>query len=374
MTYIGNDGYIRLIQWLYFKSDFGIGVIHIFSKLTKALIKKALLIAGAISCGALVLATIGVIGLLIVDGRSSPPILTSPTPSPSQIESDADPGEPSSTAEVDNADAQEPVTGSFLRPPARTNFLIAGVDKIGLADAIIVGCFYRDTGDIKMMSVPRDMYTRLPLHRLEQMRGEGLRPPETMKINELRVFGGRNGIYYLKQQLGEMLGVEFHYYVEVDFAAFRAVVDAVDGVYVNVPVRMYYNPPDQDIVIDLSPGWQRLNGAQAEGFVRFRNFPTADLGRNQSQMEFMTQMISQVLTREAIMNEPLTMINIVLNYVSTNIGLNAARYIPYIRNISGDSVTTFVMPGHATYIGRLSWFLPDSQRVPDVVNQIFYAN
>ena len=350
-------------------------MIHInWRNFPKALIKKSLLIAGAISAGALVLATIGVITLLVVDGRSSPPPPAQPTPSPLAHEYDeVDTDESLIIAQDEDIDENEPDEGSFLRPPARTNFLIAGLDNQNLTDLLVVGSFYRDTGDIKMMSVPRDMYTRLPNHRLEQMRSEGLRPPSYMKINALRAFGGRNGIYFLKQQMGEMLGVEFHYYIEVSLSAFRRIVDAIDGVYVNVPVRMFYNPEDQDLVIDLFPGWQRLDGNAAEGFVRFRGFPTGDLARNQSHMEFMTQIISQVLTREAIMSDPLAMINIVLNDVRSNVGLDAIRYIPFVRNVSGESITTFVMPGRHSYVGGVSWFLADAQRVPDVVSQIFYA-
>jgi len=351
-------------------------VIYIFLRnFPKALIKKSLFIAGAITCAALVLATIGVISLLIVDGRSSPPSaggLVLYTPPPQGQDNETYPN--GTVYGNEDATTPEPDEGGFLRPPARTNFLIAGLDEQNLTDTIIVGSFYRDTGDINIMSVPRDMYTRLPDHRLEQMRAEGLNPPSVMKVNALRAFGGRYGIYYLKQQVGEMLGVEFHYYIEMDLVAFRFIVDAVDGVYVNVPVHMNYNPPDQDLVINLSPGWQRLDGAAAEGFIRFRNFPTGDLGRNQSQMEFMTQIIAQVLTREAIMSDPIAMTNIVLNYVRSNVGLNAIRYVRYIENITGDSVTTFVMPGHAAYVGGVSWFVPDSRRVPDVVNQIFYAD
>jgi len=349
-------------------------VINLFWRnFPKALIKKSLYIAGVISAGALMLSTIGVVALLVVDGRASQPPAILPPPSYTYEYDNHETDEQPPYAQEGEADIDEPDEGNLLRPPGRTNFIIAGLDEQNLADTIIVGSFYRDTGDIKLMSVPRDMYTRLSDHRLEQMRTEGLRPPSTMKINALRVWGGRNGIYYLKHQLGEMLSVEFHYYVEMDLIAFRRVVDAVGGVYIDVPVPMFYNPPDQDLVINLSPGRQHLNGAAAEGFVRFRRFPTGDLGRNQSQMEFMTQIISQVLTRESIMNNPVEMISIVLNYVRSNVGLEAVRYVPYIRNMSGDSVTTFVMPGHGAYIGGVSWFLPDSQRLPDVINQIFYA-
>ena len=337
------------------------------------LIKKAMFIAGAITAGTFILAVIGVVTMLVVDGRSSPPPvilpdqdLTAEYDSYGPYEDDEDDNDPSVPEDADD-------DGGFLSPPARTNFLLIGLDENNLADAIMVGCFYRDTGDIKMMAVPRDMYTRLPNHRLEQMRAEGLRPPTTMKINAVRTHGGRNGMHYLKDQLGEMLGVEFNYYVEVRLDAFRRIVDAVGGIYFDVPVPMFYNPPDQALVINLTPGLQRLNGTQAEGLVRFRHFPTGDLARNESQIEFMRALITQVLTRDAIMNEPMTMINIVLNDVSSNIGLDVVRYVRYIPNMSGERITTFVMPGRGAYLGGISWFLPDAQRVPDVVNQIFYA-
>ena len=317
------------------------------------------------------MAIIGVVTLLARDSRAAPPPAIA-TPPPMEYEYD-EPDTVDYYEDIDEDDDTEDEDSSILRPPGRTNFLLIGLDHNNLADAIMVGCFYRDTGDIMLMAVPRDMYTRIPNHRLEQMRAEGLRPPTTMKINAVRTHGGRNGMIYLKDQLGEMLGVEFHYYVEVRLDAFRRIVDAIGGVYFDVPVPMFYNPPDQELLINLSPGLQRLDGIAAEGLVRFRHFPTGDLARNESQIDFMTALISQVLTREAIMSEPLTMINIILNDVSTNLGLDVMRYIPYIGRMSTDRITTFVMPGRGAYVGGISWFLPDAQRVPGVVNQVFYA-
>lgn len=372
------DGYIRVVfieinDIIY--DEAVRGVIGIFwqtiKSLPKGLIHKSLIIAGAITAGSLFLATIGVITLLVVDGRSSPPPIIMPTPTPLVYYDDDD--TVLDEDDIDDEDEDDADDGSRIRAPARTNFILIGVDNNNLADAIMVGCFYRDTGDIKLMSIPRDMYTRLPNHRLEQMRAEGLRPPTTMKINAVRTHGGRNGTYYLKQQLGEMLGVEFHYFVEVSLSAFRQVVDAIGGVYFDVPVPMFYNPPDQDLFINLSPGLQLLDGVAAEGLVRFRGFPTGDIARNESQIDFMSALISQVLTREAIMSEPMTMINIVLNYVRSDIGLDVIRYVPYIGRMSGEHITTFVLPGRGAYVGGISWFLPDAQRVPGVVNQVFYA-
>jgi len=346
-------------------------IIHDIRNLPKRLIKKALFIAGAIGAGTLFLAVIGVITLLVVDGRTNLPPDPLQTPAPMESENNEDSYTELAESDTDETESDE---GSLLRPPARTNFMFIGIDHHNLTDAIMVGSFYRDSGDIKLMSIPRDMYTRLPDHRIEQMRAEGLRPPSTMKINALRAFGGRNGVYYLKAQLGEMLGVEFQYYVEVHMDAFVRIVDAIGGVYFDVPVRMFYNPTCQDdLYVNLQPGLQHIDGSTAIGLVRFRGFRTGDVGRNETHVEFMTQVISQMLTREAIMNDPLAMINIILNDVTTNIGLNAVRYVPFIGNISSERITTFVMPGEGRYVGRISYFIPDARNVPDVINQMFYA-
>ncbi|MCL2262872.1 MAG: LCP family protein, partial [Defluviitaleaceae bacterium] len=115
--------------------------------------------------------------------------------------------------------------------PARTNFIFIGIDHQQLADAIMVGTFYRDSGNIHLMSVPRDMLVRIPPHRLERMRADGIRPPRSLKVNQMRSHGGQvHGVYYLMEQLAEMFGVSFDFYVEVELAAFRRVVDAIGGV------------------------------------------------------------------------------------------------------------------------------------------------
>ena len=351
--------------------------VKLIKSIPPQLFKKTLFITATITTGALFLGVVGVIAMLVVDGRSvGPPPLQTPTPPPVHDEDYY--YKPESNSEElgsEDEDIVEADDGGILRPPARTNFILAGIDDHNLADAIMVGCFYRDTGDIKLMSIPRDMYTRLPDHRIEQMRAEGLRPPSVMKINAVRSHGGRNGMYYLHSQLGEMLGVEFHYYVEVHMDAFSRIIDAIDGVNFNVPVPMVFRPyADRPAYINLQPGWQRLDGDTALQLVRFRGFPTGDVARNESQMDFMVAMISQMLTREAFMSDPLTMINIIMNDVNSNIGLNVVRYIPYVSRLSTERITTFVLPGRGAYVGGISWFLPDAQRVPSVINQIFYAS
>ena len=345
----------------------GAGIISWKRFLDGQFVKRLLIVGGSIAGVYLLLAVVVTVVLVAREDSVRPPSLAEGSQIVVNFVGNND----------EELDFVEPLVeeddSGFLRPPARTNFMFVGLDNNLLADAIMVGTFYRDSGDIRLMSIPRDMYTVIPEHRLTQMRADGLRPPTRLKINEMRSFGGRtHGIYYLKDQLGEMLGVQFNYYVEVELAAFRRIVDAIGGVEMYIPQRLFYEDPYQNLFINVPAGMQRLDGRMAEGVVRFRSFPTGDLMRNQMQMEFMNQLIRQTLTREAIMNNPLEMINIVLNDVATNVGMEMVRYLPYLPNVTADGISTFTLPGHGARRHGLSFFIPDAANLSYVVNQVFY--
>jgi LCP family protein required for cell wall assembly len=348
-----------------------LGAVFAWMSLNALAIKRFFLVAGSVTGFALFL-TVGITAALLAFEDTGLP--------PSVLDGGA-----SNVVDGDNDDylainvdrPEDGGDGSLLRPPARTNFLFVGLDNQLLADAIMVGTFYRDSGDIHLMSVPRDMFVRLPQHRLDRMREAGFHPPTTLKINELRSHGGRlHGIYFLKEQLAEMFGVEFDFYIEVEIPAFRRIVDAIGGVHMNIPRRLFYNGWDQNppILIDIPAGQNvRLDGRMAEGVVRYRQWPMGDIDRNAMQMQFLSSLFSQMLTREAMMNDPLEMINIVLTEVRSNIGLNAVRYIPFIPRMSSDSMHSFVMPGNVAMIGTREYWIPNASQLPAVITQVFYA-
>lgn len=336
-------------------------------------VKRGLLIAGCIA-GVFLFLTVGVTAVFLARDDGGRP---APAESNAFAHDDED-GEnffdlPQREPEEDD--------GGFFRPPARTNFLLVGLDQNSLADAIMVGTFYRDSGDIHLMSVPRDMHVRIPPHRVERMNADGLWPPHTLKVNEMRSHGGQlHGIYYLQEQLSEMFGVEFDFFVEVQLSAFRRIVDAIGGVYMDIPRRLFYLDPTATppLRIDVPAGNNvRLDGAMAEGVVRYRQWPMGDIDRNAMQMEFMTQLIRQAATREALLNDPRAIIATVLDDVRSNVGLAALTYIPYIPNVSMDSVSTFAMPGAVGYVAvgntNREFFIPDTTRLPGVIREVFHA-
>jgi LCP family protein required for cell wall assembly len=337
-------------------------------------VKRLLLVAGCITGVALFLA-VGVTAVMLALDDSGRPTPQGPTEDfPSNEEYNG------FITTIDTERPEDDDDGSLFRPPARTNFMLVGLDNGLLADAVMVGTFYRDSGNIHLMSVPRDMLVRIPAHRLDRMRADGFSPPRALKLTEMRGHGGRMmGIYYLQEQVEEMLGVDFDFFVEVELAAFRRIVDAIDGVYMYIPRRLVYNCyNDPPIRINVPAGYQRLNGHMAEGVVRYRQWPMGDLQRNEMQMQFMTALIQQATTREALLHDPMEIIRTLIDHVRTDMGLlDVARYLPFIPNVNADSIRTFTMPGDLRDIESLpnrvrNYFVPNTTQLPAVISEVFF--
>src|ERR1044072_6021867 len=73
-----------------------------------------------------------------------------------------------------------------------------------------------------------------------------------------------------------LLDVPINHIVNVNFRGFKAAVDAIDCVYVDVDKRYYHStlalpPSAQYAEIDVPAGYQRLCGTKSLDFVRFRH-------------------------------------------------------------------------------------------------------
>ena len=116
-------------------------------------------------------------------------------------------------------------------------------------------------GDVvTLIAIPRDLY---------------LDAWQT-RINAMYFYQGAEG---LRRTVEELIGLPVDYYAVINLDLFENVVDALGGVQVNVPHRMLYVDRAAGLRIDLQPGAQVLDGADAAGFVRFRETPRGDLDR-----------------------------------------------------------------------------------------------
>ena len=135
-----------------------------------------------------------------------------------------------------------------------------------------------------MLSFPRDLVVDIPGCRRQ--------PAFRDRINEaFTVCGPRGTVETIKK----LTGVPVNYMVTVNFQAFIEIVNRLGGVYIDVD-RRYFNDrggPSGYATIDLHPGYQRLWGAQALDFVRYRH-TDSDFYRNARQQEFVKALKQQV--------------------------------------------------------------------------------
>lgn len=225
-------------------------------------------------------------------------------------------GDPSETAEPSDSSTNGRRGNCY-------NFLVMSFDrKSNSTDSIMLVNFNGNADRITVLQIPRDTlvcmdgrYRRINslfnyFSEYDPTKTEEERNADTMKL--LISFLQRN------------MNVKIDDYVLLDIDGFRAIVDELGGVRVNVPTDMQYEDPYQDLVINLKAGEQVLNGEQAEGFVRFRSgFALADLGRLDAQKIFMSALISQLKESVTVTRLP-GLISTVFQYVQTSIDFDMA--------------------------------------------------
>ena len=225
-----------------------------------------------------------------------------------------------------------------LVAPGSTNLLICAPDPSAWnMDTIVIASISPNTGSVSLISLPRDVYIQYSASleaAVEAVLPGLLDEPGMRKINAAHAIGDklkykegtgrfdRPYIEFLADVIEEVFAIRVDDYVYLQTRGFRRIVDYFGGVTVNVPVRMLYNDPFQDLAIDLQPGSQHLDGSQAEGFVRFRqgyddegNFMNyGDVFRKENQSRFLKAFLQQHLTLRN-----LTRLSDISEFVSRNV-------------------------------------------------------
>jgi LCP family protein required for cell wall assembly len=165
----------------------------------------------------------------------------------------------------------------------RINILILGIGGEGheapnLSDTILVMSIDPKTKDAAMLSVPRDLYVKIP-----PVPGKSL--TQYSKINAANAYGGPE---LAEKVVSNVIGVPIHYYMLVDFSGFKQAVDSVGGIDVNVPKAIYdpEYPCDNErggyCPFKIAAGTQHMNGTIALRYARSRH-STSDFDRASRQ-------------------------------------------------------------------------------------------
>jgi LCP family protein required for cell wall assembly len=186
-------------------------------------------------------------------------------------------------------------------------------------------------GGTSLVSLPRDSFVPIPGHG-------------SNKLNAAYAFGGPR---LLARTLEGVTGLRIDHYAEIGFNGFVGMVDAVGGV--NMCVKRPINDPKAGL--NLKAGCQELDGGEALGFVRTRQFAQGDLERVENQRKLLGALISKATSPGTLLN-PFRMIPLALRSTE-NFAVDERDHLYHLigfawgmRGVTkGDAVTTTVPLG-----------------------------
>lgn len=270
---------------------------------------------------------------------------------PTQVEFPIEPDE-SDAPEQPSSGVEDPNTGNKLTLNRRKDVytcLLLGVADQGGSDTIMLGVFDTAAKRASLISIPRDTVVRYN--------------GSYIKINASYSYGGVEAV---RECVSQMLAVPIDYYVKVNLRAFREIVDEIDGVWFDVPVRMDYDDPYGDLYIHIAPGYQLLDGKKAEGVVRCRScYANADIGRAATQRAFLAALAKQTITLSNV-TKVTSLINILNTYVESDMPLNTMVYFG-TQAVGMDLDTSLNMAGLPGKWINPFWQLEDDE-ILEIVN------
>ncbi|MEU5314215.1 LCP family protein [Streptomyces sp. NPDC021562] len=262
-----------------------------------------------------------------------------------------------------------------------TNYLIVGSDsRAGMSDAekkklhtgsaegsrtdSMMILHVGDNGDT-LISLPRDSNVTIPTFRGSES-GKLKGPLGTNKLNAAYAYDGPT---LLVRTVEYNTGLHIDHYVEIGFAGFANIVDAVGGVTIDIDKGF----KDKYSGADFKAGKQTLNGEEALAFVRTRHaFAASDLQRTKNQQKFLAALAHEVAT-------PSTVLNPFKLYPTLGAGLDSltvdkdmslwdlASMFFAMKDVNGGNGVSMNMPISGSTGGNLVW---DKAKVQTLVTEL----
>lgn len=256
--------------------------------------------------------------------------------------------------------------------------LLVGLDASkGLTDVLMVGVMDVENNSIKVISVPRDLEIDFTDGKFAHIKENN--PDNNIlfcKLNEIYSLTGHNDQAFrdLEEVISIIIGLDIDYMARIDVNGFSDLVDVVGGVEFNVPERMYYTDPFQDLYIDLQEGYQLLDGDKAEQLVRYRHYKMGDLQRIKVQQEFMVALFDKIMDIDDF-NQVKELATTGYEMFQADFGLLfALRYAEYFFNLDVNNVLSttnmITIPSYGEKVGELwyqRWYIEEAHQVVDTL-------
>jgi LCP family protein required for cell wall assembly len=266
----------------------------------------------------------------------------------------------------------------------RINILLLGIPGGNhngnmLSDTNIVASIDPINNKAAMLSLPRDMWVNNP------------DTGGSSKLNAVHAYGEMQeegyGPTISKKAMSEILDIPIHYYIRTDFKGVENLINAIDGITVEVE-KDIYDPyfPDQYGTgyqpYSIETGTHHLNGYEALKYARSR-YTTSDFDRAARQQQVL-EAVKKKLTVKNILSQPdklLEIFNIAKRHLKTDLQPDEIkRLAAIVEQIDTEEVANKVLDNsqngylYSSRINGASVLLPvgdDYTRIQTLAHKIF---
>ncbi len=217
-----------------------------------------------------------------------------------------------------------------------------------------------------LISLPRDSDVEIPTFKGSD---SGKTYPGTGRHVKLNAAYAEDGPELLVRTVEFNTGLHIDHYVEIGFAGFANIVDAVGGVEMDIPQDI----KDTKSGADFKKGKQTLNGEEALAFVRTRYaLAGSDLDRTKNQQKFLAALANQVATPSTVLNPfklyPTMGAGLDSLIVDKDMGLyDLATMFWAMKSVNGGDGKSMNMPISGSSNGNLVW---DKAKLKTLVEQL----
>jgi polyisoprenyl-teichoic acid--peptidoglycan teichoic acid transferase len=261
---------------------------------------------------------------------------------------------------------------------SRVTILVVGLDardgegSAARTDSMILFSMDPATHTAGMLSIPRDLWVTIPGY------GEDKINTAFYKGELDQIPGAGPGVAI--KTVENLLGMPINYFAQVDFNAFVKFIDETGGVDIKVKEPMVIDPIGPNNTINLQPGTQTLNGAQALAYARVRDMGHGDFDRAARQQQVIMSVRDNILNYyslpKLILKAP-AIYNDISSGVRTNMSLqDAIRMAYYVQQIQMENIRHGVInePDQVTASFSFSGeyiLVPDMQAVMALRDETF---
>lgn len=249
------------------------------------------------------------------------------------------------------------------------NILVMGIDPpsgfqdtspevfTGPSDTMLLLRLDPDNKLLRVLSIPKDSQVVIPDIGLA-------------KISTANSIGGP--ALAARVVSSNLNNVPIDRYVRITTSAFQELVSLVGGVEVFVPQPMVYKDAAGQLEINIEPGWQTLNGEQAEKFARFRDSQVGDLTRIQRQQELLKSLRDR-LTSPTVLPRLPELMRMTRSYIDTNLSVEEIMaLVDFGIELEPQNLQMMLLPGNLSPLSRdpSSYWL-DSERRNWIMSEYF---